>query len=200
MAQTDVLVKSITDTSAADDDRLVTAARPNTSATMANTPHAGGGARNVTVTTTGTGDNAKTCTITGTDVFGDAMTEVITSTSSAETVAGTKYFKTVTAVECSAQYAANLKVGSGSLCAQAVNGSNRIRLKGMSVVSGGTAGTVSFYNGAPEDGTALFTARTIGTANDTVDRTIPSEGVLFEDGMVVEYTVDVTDMLTIFYA
>ena len=200
MAQTDVLVKSITDTSAADDDRLVTAARPDTSATMANTTHAGGGARNVTVTTTGTGDNAKTCTITGTDVFGDAMTEVITSTSSAETVAGTKYFKTVTAVECSAQYAANLKVGSGSLCAQAVNGDGRIRLKGMSIVSGGTAGTVSFYNGAPEDGTVLMTARTVGTANETVDRTIPSNGVLFEDGITIQYTVDVTDMLTVFYA
>ena len=200
MGISDVKVLTISDTNAADDDRLVTAAQPNTSATMAQTTHASGQARNVTVTTTGTGDNAKTCTITGTDVFGDAMTEVITSTSSAETVAGEKYFKTVTAVECSAQYAANLKVGSGSLCAQAVNGSNRIRLKGMSVVSGGTAGTVSFYNGAPEDGTVLFTARTIGTANDTVDRTIPSEGVLFEDGMVVEYTVDVTDMLTIFHA
>jgi hypothetical protein len=167
---------------------------------MANTTHANGTARNVTVTTAGTGDNAKTCTITGTDVFGDAMTEVITSTSSAETVAGAKYFLTVSAVECSAQYAANITVGSGSLCAQAVEGSNRVRLKGMSVVSGGTAGTVSFYNGAPEDGTALFTARTVGTANQTVDRTIPENGVLFDSGLTVEYTLDVTDMLTIFYA
>jgi len=199
MTQTDVLVKSITDTSAADDDRLVTAARPNTSATMAQTTHAGGGARNVTVTTTGTGDNAKTCTITGTDVFGDAMTEVITSTSSAEAVAGAKYFLTVTAVECSAQYAANIKVGSGSLCAEAIRGSNRIRLKGMSVVSGGTAGTVSFYNGAPEDGSVLMTARTVGTANETVDRTIPANGILFGSGMSIQYTVDVTDMLTVFY-
>ena len=70
----------------------------------------------------------------------------------------------------------------------------------MSIVSGGTAGTVSFYDGAPEDGTVLMKARTIGTANDTVDRTIPQNGVVFEDGLVVEYTVDVTDMLTIFYA
>ena len=200
MGISDVKVLTISDVNASDDDRLVTADNPDTSATMANTTFAGGAARNVIVTTTGTGDGSKTCTITGTDVFGDAMTEVITSTSSAEAVAGTKYFLTVTGVECSAQYAANIKVGSGTLCAQAINGSNRIRLKGMSVVSGGTAGTVSFYNGAPEDGTVLFTARTIGTANDTVDRTIPSEGVLFDSGMVVEYTVDVTDMLTIFYA
>ena len=200
MGSSDVKVLTISDVNAADADRLVTAARPDTSATMANTTHANGTARNVTVTTAGTGDNAKTCTITGTDVFGDAMTEVITSTSSAETVAGAKYFLTVSAVECSAQYAANITVGSGSLCDQAVEGSNRVRLKGMSVVSGGTAGTVSFYNGAPEDGTALFTARTVGTANQTVDRTIPENGVLFDSGLTVEYTLDVTDMLTIFYA
>tara|TARA_Y100001938_G_C7981576_1_gene374665 strand:+ start:276 stop:878 length:603 start_codon:yes stop_codon:yes gene_type:complete len=199
MAISDVKVLTISDVNAADADRLVTAARPNTSATMANTTFAGGAARNVTVTTTGTSDNAKTCTITGTDVFGDSMTEVITSTSSAETVAGAKYFLTVSAVECSAQYSDNITVGSGSLCAQAVEGSNRIRLKGMSIVSGGTAGTVSFYDGAPEDGTVLFTARTVGTANQTVDRSIPENGVLFASGMTVQYTLDVTDMLTVFY-
>lgn len=199
MGISDVKVLTVSDTNAADADRLVTAARPDTSATMNATTHAGGAARNVTVTTAGTGDNAKTCTITGTDVFGDSMTEVITSTSSAETVAGAKYFLTVSGVECSAKYAANITVGSGSLCAQAVSGANRVRLKGMSIVSGGTAGTVSYYNGAPEDGTVLMTARTIGTANETVDRTIPANGVLFASGLSVQYTLDVTDMLTIFY-
>ena len=200
MAGSDVRALTVNDENASDDDRLVTAARPDTSATMANTTFAGGAARNVIVTTTGTGDNAKTCTITGTDVFGNAMTEVITSTSSAEAVAGTKLFLTVTAVECSAQYAANLKVGSGTSCAQAIGGGARIRLRGMSVVSGGTAGTLSFIDGTPESGTTLFTARTIGTANDTVDRTIPSEGVVFVNGMSVSYTLDHADMMTFFFS
>ena len=200
MGLSDVKVLTISDENASDDDRLVTAARPNTSATMANTTFAGGAARNVIVTTTGTGDNAKTCTITGTDVFGSAMTEVITSTSSAEAVAGTKLFLTVTAVECSAQYAANIKVGSGTLCAQAVEGSNRVRVKGMSITSGGTAGDVEFVDGTPESGTTLFKSRTIGTANTVIDRTIPSEGVLFASGLVIKYTLDTTDMTTIFYA
>ena len=200
MGLSDVKVLTISDENASDDDRLVTAARPNTSATMANTTFAGGAARNVIVTTTGTGDNAKTCTITGTDVFGSAMTEVITSTSSAEAVAGTKLFLTVTAVECSAQYAANIKVGSGTLCAQAAEGSNRVRLKGMSITSGGTAGDVEFVDGTPESGTTLFQSRTIGTANTVIDRTIPSEGVLFASGLVIKYTLDTTDMTTIFYA
>ena len=200
MAGSDVKALTVSDENASDDDRLVTAARPNTSATMANTTFAGGAARNVIVTTTGTGDNEKTCAITGTDVFGDAITEVITSTGSAEAVAGSKLFLTVTAVECSAQYAANIKVGSGTLCAQAVGNGARIRLRGMSVVSGGTAGTISFINGTPETGTTLFSARTIGTANDTVDRTIPSEGVVFANGMSVSYTLDHADMITFFFS
>jgi hypothetical protein len=141
---TDVSALTVSDENASDDDRLVTAARPDTSATMANTTFAGGAARNVIVTTTGTGDNAKTNTITGTDVFGNAQTEVITSTGSAEAVAGTKLFLTVTSVVSSAKFAANIKVGSGTLCAQAIGGGARIRLKGMSIVSGGTAGTISF--------------------------------------------------------
>ena len=199
-ANSDVSALTINDENAADADRLVTAARPNTSATMANTTFAGGAARNVTVTTAGTSDNAKTNTIVGTDVFGAAISEVITSTGSAEAVAGAKLFLTVSSVTSSAQFAGNITVGSGSLCAQAIQGSNRVRLKGMSIVSGGTAGTVEFINGSPEDGTALFKARTIGTANTTVDRTIPAEGVLFDSGMSVKYTVDVADMLTIFHA
>jgi|TARA_R110002020_G_scaffold416207_1_gene625494 hypothetical protein len=199
MSSTVVTAKLISDENASDPDRLVTAARPNTSATMAETTFAGGAARNVTVTTAGTGDNGKTCTITGTDVFGDAMTEVITSTGSAATVAGEKLFLTVTAVECSAQYAANITVGSGDLCAEAIQGTNRIRLKGFSIVSGGTAGVVNFINGAPEDGTILFKSRTVGTDNTTVDMTIPEQGVLFTNGMVVQYTIATIDMMTFFH-
>ena len=199
MAGSDIKAVFISDENASDDDRLVTAARPNTSATMANTTFAGGGARNVTVTTTGTGDNAKTNTIVGTDVFGNAQTEVITSTGSAETVAGTKLFLPVTSVTSSAQFAANIKVGSGDLCAQAINSSMRVRLKGFSIVSGGTAGVIEFINGTPESGTTLFKSRTIGTDNTTVDRTIPEEGVLFDSGMSVKYTIATIDMMTFFH-
>ena len=194
-----VTAKLISDENASDDDRIVTAARPDTSATLANTTFAGGGARNIIVTTTGTGDNGKTTTITGTDVFGDTLTETITSTGSAEAVAGEKLFLTVTAVECSAKYAANIKVGSGDLCAEAIQGNNRIRLKGFSIVSGGTAGVVDFFNGTPESGTALFKSRTIGTYNTTVDRTIPDQGVLFDNGMSVKYTIATIDMMTFFH-
>ena len=56
-----------------------------------------------------------------------------------------------------------------------------------------------FFDGTPESGTTLFTARTIGTANDTVDRTIPQNGVLFASGLSISYTLDVADMMTFFY-
>ena len=200
MAGSDVKALTVSDENASDDDRIVTAARPNTTATLANTTFAGGAARNIIVTTTGTGDNEKTTTITGTDVFGDSLTETITSTGSAEAVAGTKLFLTVSSVVCSAQYAANIKVGSGTLCAQAVGNGGRVRLKGMSIVSGGTAGTISFIDGTPESGTTLFQARTIGTANTTTDRTIPEEGVLFASGMTVSYTLDNADKMKFFFA
>ena len=198
--QSDVQVGFIADENVADADRLVTAAQPDTSATMANTTFLGGGARNVTVTTGGTGDNAKTCTITGTDVFGNAITEVIVSTGSAEAVAGAKLFLTVSAVECSAQYAANITVGSGSLCASAVAGGGRTRMKGYSIVSAGTAGLVDFYNGTPEDGTIIFKAQTIGTDNTTIDNTIPDEGILFGSGLAVGYTVATVVLANIFFA
>ena len=195
----DVNVKLISDENASDDNRIVTASRPDTTATLANTTFAGGGARNIIVTTTGTGDSGKTTTITGTDVFGDTLTETITSTGSAEAVAGAKLFLTVSSVECSAKYAANIKVGSGTLCAEAVRGSMRLRLKGLSVVSGGSVGNVDYFNGTPETGSSLFQSRTIGTDNTTVDRTIPADGVLFKSGMSVKYTVGTIDKVTVFF-
>ena len=199
MAGSDVKVTAISDEVAADDDFIVTAARPNTTATLANTSFASGGARKLSVTTTGTGDNGKTTTITGTDVFGDSVSEVITSTGSAEAVNGSKYFKTISSVVCSAQYAANMKVGSQAGAAQAVF-AGRASLVGYSIVSGGTAGIVQFYNGTPESGSEVFSARTIGTDNTTVDNTIPDEGILFGSGITMIYTVGTIDRMNIFYA
>jgi|TARA_R110000803_G_scaffold94383_3_gene162033 hypothetical protein len=195
----DIKVQFISDEVAADDNFIVTAARPNTAATIANASFASGGARILSVKTAGTGDNAKTNTIVGTDVFDNALTEVITSTGSAEAVDGTKYFKTVTSVTSSAQFAANIEVGSIASAAQAVFG-GPVRLKGFSIVSGGTAGVIEFVDGTPESGTVLFKARTVGTDNTTLDRTIPADGVLFSSGLSIKYTVGTIDMMTFFYA
>jgi len=199
-AVSDVKPAFISDEVVADDNFIVTVARPNTAATLANSSFASGGARILSVTTAGTSDNAKTNTIVGTDVFDNALTEVIVSTGSAEAVNGTKYFKTITSVTSSAQFAGNIEVGSIASAAQAVGGGLRVRLKGFSIVSGGTAGVIEFVNGTPEDGTVLFKARTIGTDNTTIDRTIPENGILFNDGLSIKYTVGTIDMMTFFFA
>ena len=69
----------ISDEVAADTDYFVTAARPNTDATMAQTSLAAGhngGGRNVTVTTNGS-ESGISMTATGTDVDGAAQTETM---------------------------------------------------------------------------------------------------------------------------
>jgi hypothetical protein len=199
-AISDVKPAFISDEVVADGDFIVVAARPNTAATLANTAFASGGARLLSVTTAGTSDNAKTNTIVGTDVFGNVLTEIIVSTGAAEAVNGTKYFKTVTSVTSSAQFAGNITVGSLASAAQSVGDGSRVRLKGFSIVSGGTAGVIEFIDGTPESGTTLFKARTIGTDNTTIDRTIPENGILFENGLTIKYTVGTIDMMTFFFA
>ena len=200
MAEVSVQAITISDEVVADADFIVTAARPNTTATLANTSFASGGARLLSVTTAGTGDNGKTTTITGTNVLDEVISEIITSTGSAEAVNGTKYFKTVTSVVCSAQYAANITVGSLASAAQAIF-AGPTRLKGFFVVSGASAGIVSLYDGAPISGSILFKTRTLGTDNTLINDTfIPGEGVLFRNGAVVQYTVGTVDLMTFFYA
>jgi hypothetical protein len=197
--QSDAKPITISDEVAASTTFIAAAAQPTTAFTLANTSFASGGARILQVTTTGAGDNGKTVTIVGTDTHGNSISEVITSTGSAESVSGTKYFLTVVSATCSAQYAANVSVGMTAGAAQAIF-AGRTRLKSTSIVSGGTAGVVSFYDGTPEDGTVLFKARTIGTDNATVNMNIPDEGALFADGAAVQYTVGTVDMMTFFYA
>ena len=200
MADVSVQAITISDEVAADGDFIVTAARPNTTATLANSSFASGGGRLLSVTTAGTSDNGKTTTITGTSVLDEVISEIITSTGSAEAVNGTKYFKTVTSVVCSEQYAGNITVGSLASAAQAIF-PGRTRLKGFFVVSGGTAGIVNIYDGAPESGTILFKIRTLGADNTLINDTfIPGEGVLLKDGAVVQYTVATIDLMTFFYA
>ena len=90
-------------------------------------------------------------------------------------------------------------MGSTSDAAQEVHG-NRVRLRGYSIVSGGSAGLVQFFDGTPEDGTEIFSARTIGTDNQTIDNTIPDEGILFPNGLSVVYTVGTIDRMNIFFS
>ena len=191
------------DPNAADNVSVSAAEQANTDFTIGGTDTSGGvatftAARIITCTTAGTGDNGKTVTITGTDVNGSAQTEVITLTGSATTTSGTKFFRTVTAAAASAQPAANVSIGHAASCADVIF-AGRSRFRGINVVCSGTAGILDFVTTSPL-GSSTFKLGTVASATATRDITIPDEGVLFESGIFVSYTVSTFGTLTVFHA
>jgi hypothetical protein len=194
------------DTNAADNVSVASADQPNTAFTIDGTDAAGGvatfaAARILTVTTAGSGDGTKTVTITGTDLDGDTLTETITLPASATTTAGTKYFKTVTAAEISAQPAADVSIGHAAGAADVIF-AGRARLKGAFIVNSATGGVVTFLtNGA--SGTEIMKLGTVASATAERDVTIPSEGLMFDQGIYMTYTGGTNEVftnMTIFHA
>jgi len=204
MTLTYVNVKTIMDETASSTTYFATAARPNTSFTMANTTfastHNGGGAV-ITATTAGSSDSGKTVTLTGTDLNGNSQTEVITLPGSATDTAGTKYFLTVTGAEMSAQPAGNVSLGFNASRGMGMFG-GRTALKGFTSFSGGTAGDVSFHNsssGLLSSSTPFMQYRTNGTADNETHFNVPALGVLCTSGLVVTYTLDTIDQMNVFF-
>lgn len=194
------------DLNAADNASVAAAAQPNTDFTIDGTDASGGvatfaAARILTVTTAGAGDGTKTVTITGTDLDGDTITETITLPGSAATTAGTKYFKTVTAAEISAQPAANVSIGHAAGAADVIF-AGRSRLKGAFIVNSATGGVITFLtNGSA--GTEIMKLGTVASATAERDVTIPSEGLMFDQGIYVTYTGGTDEVftnMTIFHA
>ena len=203
MQSTYVKVKTIMDETAASTTYFATAARPNTSFTMANTAfastHNGGGAV-ITATTAGSSDSGKTVTLTGTDLNGLAQTEVITLPGSATDTAGTKYFLTVTAAEMSAPPAGNVSLGFNASRGMGMFG-GRTALKGFTCCSGGTAGDVKFHSTSSltSSSTPFMQYRTNGTADNETHFNIPTPGVLCVNGLVVTYTLDNIDQMNVLF-
>ena len=203
MSATFVKVKTIMDEVAASTTYFATAARPNTSFTMAATTfaasHNGGGAV-ITATTAGSSDSGKTVTLTGTDLNGVAQTEVITLPGSATTTAGTKYFLTVTAAEMSAQPAGNVSLGFNNSRGMGMFG-GRTALKGFTAASGGTAGDIAFHSTLEltTSSTPFMQYRTNGTADHETHFNIPAPGILCQEGLTVTYTLDTIDQMNVLY-
>lgn len=194
------------DTNAADNVSVATADQPNTDFTIDGTDASGGvatfaAARIITVTTAGAADGTKTVTITGTDLDGDTLTETITLPGSITTTAGTKYFKTVTAAEISAQPAADVSIGHAAGAADVIF-AGRARLKGAFIVNSATGGVITFStNGSA--GTEIMKLGTVASATAERDVTIPSEGLMFDQGIYVTYTGGTDEVftnMTIFHA
>ncbi len=190
----------ISDEVTADPDYFVTAARPNTSATMAQTSLAAahnGGGRNVTVTTNGS-ESGISMTVTGTDVDGAAQTETIALPGSATLTAGTKIFLTVTAAEFTSQPAANITVGFGAAAGAKIGGGGVFG--SFRTTSGAAAGTCSFRTGGTA-GTVIATDKSSGTAGGNNGQVSAyGTGARLVSGMYVTYDVGDFIQIVVFYA
>ena len=190
----------ISDEVTADADYFVTAARPNTSATMAQTSLAAahnGGGRNVTVTTNGS-ESGISMTVTGTDVDGAAQTETIALPGSATLTAGTKIFLTVTAAEFTSQPAANITVGFGGVAGNKIGGGGVFG--SFRTTSGAAAGTCSFRTGGTA-GTVIATDKSSGTAGGNNGQVSAyGTGARLVNGMYVTYDIGDFIQIIVFYA
>ena len=190
----------ISDEVAADADYFVTAARPNTDATMAQTSLAAGhngGGRNVTVTTNGS-ESGISMTVTGTDVDGAAQTETIALPGSATLTAGTKIFLTVTAAEFTSQPAANITVGFGAAAGAKIGGGGVFG--SFRTTSGAAAGTCSFRTSGTA-GTVIATDKSSGTAGGNNGQVSAyGTGARLVNGLYVTYDVGDFIQIVVFYA
>jgi len=200
----DVQGKFITaDTQALDADGIsVAAGVGNNAALTIGGALASGGAcafdagRIVTILSAGN-DAAKSFTVTGTDVNGDSQTESITG-ANAGTATGTKYFKTITGISAVGNPAGNVSAGINNSAADVIF-AGRSRLQGLNLVCSGTAGSVDFLTTSPS-GTSLFKLGSVASATTTRDITIPDNGLLFSNGIYVQYTRSTFGTMTAFYA
>lgn len=143
-------------------------------------------ARIITATTAGTSDGGKVVTVVGTGINGSALTDTITLASTATTVSGTQYFKSVTSATIDTTSTGNVSLGNGAGAADVIF-QERARLKGAFIVNASNAGVISFVNGSPV-GTVKMKLGTVSSAAAERDVTIPGEGVMFEDGAYITYT------------
>ena len=194
----DVKSKTFLDTNASSATYVAAAAQPTSTFTLANTSFGTNTARKITATTAGTGDNGKTVTIVGTDHNGDAATEVITLTGSAETSSGTTIaFLTITSATVSAQPAANVSLGmTADVFGSVFQGRTRVRQ--VNAESGGAIGSVLFRDGSLT-GTALLTVRTGATAGDINTVNIPQDGILYKDGAFVTFDETQCNSATVYF-
>ena len=199
-------VKHISDETAADDNGISASANPgnNAALTIGGALHSGNtvtltGGRIVEITSAGN-DAAIDATVTGTDVNGDALSETI-DMGNAGAVVTTAHFKTITLIQTIGNSAGNVIAGTTTGAADVISKAT-CRLHSMDIVSGGTAGVVNFHNGITDGvpGDILFKHRTLGTDNTAPGHiTFGGDGILFDKGMYVTYTIGHIDMMNFFF-
>ena len=154
------------------------------------------GGRIVTILSAGD-DSAISFTVVGTDVSGDALTESITG-ANAGTATGSSYFRTITSITAVGNPAGNVSAGINTAVADVVF-AGRSRLQGLNLVCSGTAGNIDFLT-TSSTGTSLFKLGSVASATTTRDITIPDNGLLFTDGIYIQYTQSTFGTMTAFFA
>tara|TARA_R110000868_G_scaffold117260_3_gene311643 strand:- start:2649 stop:3266 length:618 start_codon:yes stop_codon:yes gene_type:complete len=202
--QSDVIAVTITaDTLAADDDGIsVSAQVANNAALVIGGALASGGAvalsnaRKVTITSGGDDDEIS-FTIVGTDINGTAQTEALTG-ANAGVATSAAFFLTIASITAVGDPAGTVKAGISGDSSDIVF-LGRARLKGVFLTSTATAGAVDFLTTSTA-GTSLFKISSVASATATRDVVIPDEGVLFKEGIYIQYTVSTFLTLTMFHA
>jgi len=204
MGMSDVIAVTITaDTLAADNDGIsVSAQVANNAALVIGGALASGGAvalsnaRKVTITSGGDDDEIS-FTIVGTDINGTAQTEALTG-ANAGVATSAAFFLTIASITAVGDPAGTVIAGiSGDTSDIVFLG--RSRLKGAYLTSTATAGSVDFLTTSTA-GTSLFKISSVASATATRDVVIPDEGVLFKEGIYIQYTVSTFLTLTMFHA
>ena len=195
----------VSDEVAADDNGISASANPgnNAALTIGGALHVGNtvtnaGGRIVEITSAGD-DSGIDATVTGTDVNGDALEETIDLADSGAAVTS-GFFETITKIQMIGNSAGNIIAGTQTSAADVIE-KGACRLKQCNIVSGGTAGVINFHNGITNGlpGTILFKARTIGTDNTNEMINLGDDGVLFDKGCYVTYTIGHIDMMNFFF-
>lgn len=131
-------------------------------------------------------EQARTFTVTGTDINDNALVETIAGVDSA-TTNGSKYFKTVTQVSVDDDTAGAVTVGITTATLD-VFYAGRARLRGVYIVRSGTAGLISLDTGDdPSTSEQRFRFASPAAANTSENVHIPDDGVVFEDGIYIDY-------------
>ena len=204
MGMSDVIAVTITaDTLAADDDGISASAQvANNAALVIGGALASGGsvtlsnARKLTITSGGN-DSGISFTIVGTDINGTAQTESLTG-ANAGVATSSKFFLTIASITAVGDPAGTVEAGISGDSSDIVF-AGRSRLKGAYLTSTATAGTVDFLNTSTA-GTSLLKISSVASATATRDVVIPENGVLFTDGIYLQYTVSTFLTLTVFHA
>ena len=195
----------VSDEVAVDDNGISASANPSNKAdlTIGGALHSGNtvtnaGGRIVEITSAGD-DSGIDATVIGTDVNGDALSETIDLADTGAAVT-TGFFETITKITMVGNSAGNIIAGTTGSAADVIE-KGACRLKQCNIVSGGTAGVINFHNGITNGlpGTILFKARTIGTDNTNEMINLGDDGVLFDKGCYVTYTIGHIDMMNFFF-